>query len=575
MPSTDSSTQSAGSLPVGISDFGKLIRGNHTFIDKSLLIRDIIRDGAEVTLVTRPRRFGKTLNLSMLHHFFAGEVRGQPTGVLFDRLEIERDAASMAHQGQYPVVFFTFKDIKEGRFEDAAIRLADAMKDLFEQYPELSGSDALSITQKADIQAILERKADLSQLASAFKRLSEYLYRHYQKNVLLLIDEYDTPIHAAYVNGYYEEMIKFMRGLLGGGLKDNPYLYKSVVTGILRVSRESLFSGVNNLELYTVLDERYSQYFGFTEAEMENLLRDFDAEQLTADIQSWYNGYQFGGQVVYNPWSIINCLKQGGQLRPYWLNTSDNSLLKKLMAQADARFKQKMEQLIQNHSVEEQIDPNLVFGDLSKSTIALWSLLLFSGYLTASVPRYDRRGRVKCVLRVPNEEVMGLYDRHVEEWFSDTMDEDGYREFLNSLVTGNLKEFEVRLTEYLRESASLFDVGDRHPEKFYHGLVLGMIAGLKDTHLIYSNRESGYGRYDVALLPRETAPPDQQQGILLEFKAVKNEQPLEGAAQAALQQIDERRYQTELEQHRLKGIIKIGLAFSGKQVAMKSARLAP
>ncbi len=573
MPSTDSTARSAGPLPIGISDFGKLIRGNHTFIDKSLLIRDLIRDGAEVTLLTRPRRFGKTLNLSMLHHFFANEVSGQSTAGLFDGLDINRDTDCMAHQGQHPVIFFTFKDIKEGRFEDAIAKLVDTLKDLYLQYPELMESNALADVQKADIQAMLEKKTDLSQLASAFKRLSQFLFLHHQKHVLLLIDEYDTPIHAAYVHGYYEEMINLMRGLLGAGLKDNPYLYKGVVTGILRVSRESLFSGVNNLELYTVLDRNYSQYFGFTEAEMKKLLRDFDAAALTADIQSWYNGYPFGEHVIYNPWSIINCLKQRGELRPYWLNTSDNSLLKSLMARADVRFKQKMEQLIQNHSIEAQIDPNLVFGDLNKNTMALWSLLLFSGYLTAGDPRYDIQGRVTCQLRVPNLEVLGLYQRHIEEWFSDSMGREGYGDFLNCLVTGNLEEFEARLTEYLRESASAFDAEKQQPEKFYHGLVLGLIVGLKDTHVIHSNRESGFGRYDVALLPRETAPADQRRGILMEFKAVKNTQPLTDAAQAALQQIDQRRYQAELEQHRLSDILKIGLAFSGKQVAMQFATL--
>ncbi|MEJ2418327.1 MAG: AAA family ATPase [Exilibacterium sp.] len=568
MPSTDSTINPADCLPVGISDFGKLIQGHHTFVDKSLLIRDIIRSGAEVTFINRPRRFGKTLNLSMLHHFFAGRIAEQPTRHLFDGLAIAGDPASMAHQGQYPVVFFTFKGIKERNFDAAVDKLRASVAELYLNYPELIDSPRLAEEQRAKVATIRAEKANLTDLGNAFKTLSDYLYLHYQKPVLLLIDEYDTPIQSAYLHGFYQDMVDLMRNLLGEGLKDNSSLYKAVVTGILRVSRESLFSGLNNLELYTVLDDRYSQYFGFTEEETERLLGDFDARNLTADIQSWYNGYQFGSRVIYNPWSIINCLKQGGQMRPYWLNTSDNGLLKRLMARADAGFKQKLEQLIQERSVEELVDPNIVFGDLNKSTTALWSLLLFSGYLTASDPRYDRRGTVTCRLYVPNEEVLGLYERHIGEWFSDTMDSAGYGAFLNCLVTGNLEEFEMRLAEYLRESASYFDVGHHHPEKFYHGLVLGLIAGLKDTHVIYSNRESGYGRYDVAVLPRETAPDDQRLGLLLEFKAVKDSESLQDAARAARRQIDERRYQTELELHKTGRIVKIGLAFEGKRVVM-------
>ncbi|MEJ2419096.1 MAG: AAA family ATPase [Exilibacterium sp.] len=450
--------------------------------------------------------------------------------------------------------------------------LADAVKDLFEQYPELRVSEALSVTQKGDVQRILERKADLSQLARAFKRLSEFLYRHYQKPVLLLIDEYDTPIHAAYVNGYYQEMINFMRGLLGEGLKDNPYLYQAVVTGILRVSRESLFSGVNNLEVYTVLDRGYSRYFGFTEAEVAGLSRGFNVEHVSSEIQSWYNGYRFGDYVIYNPWSIIGCLKRQGEMRPYWVNTSDNALLKELMAKANADFKQAMEPLIQNNGIhnkatEQMIDPNIVFGDLSKNTTALWSLLLFSGYLTATDIRYDQEGIVTCRLSIPNLEVQGLYKRHIKEWFSDPLGQKGYSDFLNCLTTGKLQEFEVRLKQYLRESASFFDTSGRHPEKFYHGLVLGLIAGLRETHSIYSNRESGYGRYDIAVLPKGDSRANLP-GIIMEFKSVENSQHLDKEAENALAQIDRRWYRAELEQHHIQHILTIGLAFSGKAVAI-------
>ncbi len=568
--STPGSVVRRSNLPVGVSHFGKLIRGNYTFVDKSLLIREFIDDGSEVNLITRPRRFGKTLNLSMLHHFFAAAVYRQPTSGLFDGLAISNDAASMTHQGQYPVIFFTFKDIKESQFDDAAAKLADALKDLFEQFPELTGSDALSVTQKMDIQAILERRASLSQLSSAFKRLSEFLYLHYRKNVLLLIDEYDTPIHAAYVNGYYEEMIKLMRGLLGGGLKDNPHLHKAVVTGILRVAKESLFSGVNNLSMRTVLDQRYGCHFGFTEQEVAGLFTDNGggrAAQVPEPVKTWYNGYRFGETTIYNPWSIVSYLNEEQTCRPYWVNTSDNALLKQLMARADGRFKQQMEQLIQEQSVEQLIDPNIVFADLDKSTMALWSLLLFSGYLTSADHHYDIQGRAECRLSIPNLEVLGLYQRHIEEWFSDSMGVEEYGDFLRCLITGELDEFEQRLKEYLEESASYFDTSGRHPEKFYHGMVLGLIAGLKETHFIYSNRESGYGRYDIAIIPRGGSRKGLP-GILMEFKRAKSSNHLDKQAESALAQIDRLWYQAELEQHKTDRIIKIGLAFAGKRVAM-------
>jgi hypothetical protein len=575
--STASSSARPPKLPIGVSDFDKLIREDYTFVDKTLMIRDIIEDGATVNLITRPRRFGKTLNLSMLHHFFAREVRGRPTAPeLFEGLAVSTDAASMAHQGQYPIIFFTFKDIKESSFDDAVAKLRANLAGLYLEYPELLDSPHLADEQKAKVAAIRAEKANTTDLADAIKRLSHYLYLHYQKPVLLLFDEYDTPIHAAYTGGYYQKMVDFMRGLLGGGLKDNSYLYKAVITGILRVSRESLFSGLNNLKVHTVLDDRYSQYFGFTEEEVAGLFTTAGlAEQQTtreapAAIKTWYNGYRFGGSTVYNPWSIISCLDEQGACRPYWINTSDNALLKGLLARADEDVKQQIEELLQGRPIGQLIDPNVVFGDLDKDGMALWSLLLFSGYLTATDPQYDRQGRVRCQLRIPNLEVLGLYERHVEEWFTDTMGLKGYSDFLNCLVTGKLEEFEARLSDYLLEAGSYFDGGQLHPEKFYHGLVLGLITGLKETHTIHSNRESGYGRYDVVVLPKGLKPQGSQQrpGILMEFKSAKRPEQLATAAQEALQQIERQRYQTELEQHGVTQVIKIGLAFCGKQLAI-------
>jgi hypothetical protein len=370
-----------------------------------------------------------------------------------------------------------------------------------------------------------------------------------------------------------------MRDLLGAALKDNPHLLKAVLTGILRVAKENLFSGLNNLKVLTVLDNAYAQYFGFTEAEVAALAQTTGLAAkhpaLEANIKDWYNGYRFGGEVIYNPWSIVSCLDEKGVLKPYWLNTSGADLLKRSMERAETDFKEGLESVIRGTPVEQLVDPNLVFADLDKSSTALWSLLLFSGYLTADNVSYQEAdGRARCRLRIPNREIGGLYRRHIEEWFSDTMGLTGYRAFLASLTEGRVEEFETRLREYLLDSMSHFDAQGRHPEKFYHGLVLGMIVGLSDTHTILSNRESGLGRYDVALFPRSPAAGKPALGVLVEFKQTSDPSQLQAAAASALSQIDTRHYETELKQHPITGILKLGMAFAGKEVAIAHQRTA-
>lgn len=325
----------SGSLkpPLGISDFGVLHREGYTFVDKSLLIREILEDSAAVTLITRPRRFGKTLNLSMLHHFFSSEVRGYPTRRMFDWLAVSKDSDVMAHQGQYSVIFVTLKDIKEKTFAEASAKLVELMSELYDQHREIGDSPRLSDKQKDDFKQVLIKQASPTALTGSLRLLCDCLVAHYDKPVLLLIDEYDTPMHAGYTCGYLDDMVGFMRGFLGAGLKDNPSLHKAVVTGILRVSKENLFSGLNNVEVNTVLSRDYSRWFGFTENDVAGLLALFshempDSAGLNERIRAWYNGYRFGECTLYNPWSIISCLKHDGAIEPYWVNTSDNALLK-------------------------------------------------------------------------------------------------------------------------------------------------------------------------------------------------------------------------------------------------------
>ncbi len=560
-------------LPVGVGTFSELVREGHTFVDKTLMIREVVNTGAKVTLITRPRRFGKTLNLSMLQHFFAAEVAGQPTQDLFENLAIAQHPDILAHQGQYPVIFLTLKDCKQENFDDFIQAYRKTVSELCMGYLELPESSHLLEQQKRNLQALISEETNLSHLGGALKFLSQLLYQHHKQRVYIFIDEYDTPIHTAYDYGYYNELIKFMRGVLGPALKDNPYLHRALMTGVLRVAKEGLFSDLNNLNVATLVDREYSQYFGFTEAEVNRLLPESGVLTKPDDIaaaKDWYNGYRYGDQIIYNPWSIIRCLHTRGELRPHWVNTSGNVLLRKLLAEAGADFKQEMETLLRQGSSTQLIDPYLVFSDLGRSGMTLWGLLLFSGYLSPLSVRYDGL-QLQCELAIPNREIAYLFENIVRTWFTDPMGEKSYRRFLDCLVTGNLEEFRLRLEDYLLESASAFDPGQRHPEKFYHGLVLGLIASLRSTHAIYSNRESGYGRYDVAVLPkRGSAMPSGEipPGILMEFKQVSDTDDLDAAAGKALAQIDRRRYQTELDQHGVKNGFLIGMAFSGKQMKM-------
>jgi len=562
-------------MSIGVSDFGKLVRGGYTFVDKSLLIDEVLQGGPEVTLIARPRRFGKTLNLSMLQHFLSAEVNGEPTRALFDGLDIADRPEVMAHQGRYRVIFVSLKELKDSSFEKFEAGLRSLLADLYQQYPELLDAANLNPARRRQVDALLNREASLAEMANSIKLLSELLYKHHGKKVAILLDEYDTPIHAAYTHGFYPQLMEFMRGLLGAALKDNPYLFKSVVTGILRVSKESLFSGLNNIKVYTVLDEGYDTRFGFTEAEVSGLLAASGLMErnpaLESAIKDWYNGYCFGRNVIYNPWSIVNCIEERGKLQPYWVNSGGDDVLKKLMAQADADFKEGLERLIQDMSIRETVDPRLVFGDLNGDSIALWSLLLFSGYLTAEDVVWAADGSVQCRLLIPNQEIAGLYRRHVSAWFSDTMGMRGYQKFLRSLTSGEVEEFAARLQDYLLESMSLFDAQGRHPEKFYHGLALGLIAGLRDSHIVHSNRESGYGRYDLAIFPKSGAAAEQELGIIMEFKQAASVGKLKAAAKAALAQINVRFYETELRQHKIGKILRMGLAFSGKRVAVAHA----
>lgn len=562
-------------LPIGISDFKKIIDNQYDFVDKSLLTQEIERD-AEVILITRPRRFGKTLNMSMLQYFFAAEVRGQSTKGLFDNLKIAQESAFyLKHQGKYPVISLSFKDLKAKTFEQTYVGLCELISELYAQYLFLLDGTVLHDHEKIIYEAILKQKASDVNINSSLKKLIEYLYRYHGVNPLVLLDEYDSPIQAGYLNNYYDDIVDFFRTFLSSALKDNPYLFKAVLTGILRVSKESLFSGLNNIIVYSVLHPKYGPYFGFTEAEVIPLLEKAGLQNKTQEIKEWYNGYEIGDSVVYNPWSTINCIKEKGILKPYWVNTSDNALIQSLFAKSSTVFKDQFEALLSGDSIEKFIDESFVYADLHKQgDLAIYNLLLMTGYLKSISVQESEQG-TSCQLAIPNKEIRSLYRKIIEQWLSREYGVEWHDQFIHHLLEGNITAFEQDLTKIMEQTVSVHDMASE-PEAFYHGLMIGLTASLHghENYELRSNRESGYGRYDYLILSRDV----NKFSIILELKKVKlpegkNAQKalllmLQSEAQVALQQIEKQAYISEIKQRDLHKILKIGVAFCGKRFAL-------
>lgn len=563
-------------LPIGYSDFKKIVDEEFDFVDKSFLIREVIND-AEVILITRPRRFGKTLNMSMLRYFF--ELTTEATH-LFKNLKIasEKDLF-LKHQGQYPVIYLTFKDVKEHSYQAAYKKILHIIGNVYDEFSKvLLNSDKLTEFQKNNINSILAKQASQAEVEDSLRMLSKFLYDHYGRKVCILIDEYDTPIQSGYLHSYYNEIVGLFRNLFSAALKDNVYLFKSILTGILRISKESLFSGLNNLKVYSVLHPKYGAYFGFTEDEVVALLHQSGLKEKLVDIKDWYNGYQIDGHVLYNPWSIINCLQDGGMLRPYWVNTSDNILIKNLLLKSGEGFKERFELLLEGSSIERLIDENFVFSDLlKKNESAIWNLLLMTGYLKTISYQDTDQGSL-CQLAIPNREIRNLYRGIIEQWLSNGYGVEWYNQFLEHLLDGDMIAFERDLTHILEQTVSSHDVG-KEPEAFYHGFMIGMTASLygRSHYETKSNRESGYGRYDYMILSRNLDKPT----ILFEFKKVslpesKLEESrgiLNKSAKEALNQIDTHAYLAEVKQRGIKNILKIGIAFSGKRFGIAYERL--
>ena len=556
-------------LPVGGEDFRELIDKEFCFVDKTLLIKEFLDNkNIKVSLITRPRRFGKTLNLSMLHYFFAKKVKNKPTEGLFNGLKIsEAGDQYMAHQGKYSVIFITFKQIAADTYKAMLSDLQRLMSRIYKMHHELLDSPYLIAEQKSDFRKIISCEADESHLKTALFDLTEYLYTHYQKEVIVLIDEYDTPIQASYFNNYYQEAIEMMRGLLGACLKTNPYLERALLTGITRVSKESLFSGLNNLKVYSLLNKKYQDHFGFTEKEVNMLVDKMGYQDKLAEMKAWYNGYTVGDTTLYNPWSIISCLDNDGLIENYWLNTSGNELIKKLLINSSGDFKEDFEQLLRGESIRQSIREDMVFGDLKADESLIWSLFFVAGYLKIVASSEEKEDEsISCELKIPNQEIRIFYSSLIKKWLRGEKSLKWYNTFIKYLLVGNVEKFEADLKQVLVNVASAYDVAPS-PEVFYHGLVLGLVITL-NHYEIKSNRESGKGRYDIAVIPRDP----QVLGLLFELKSVEettSDARLAKKAQKALQQIDDKNYVAEFRQRGIHKVLKIALVFKGKDFQLE------
>lgn len=557
-------------LPLGVSDFKTLIeyknpitKEGYLYVDKSLFIKAIIGDSIPVIILTRPRRFGKTLNISMLNYFFAAEVDGNSTKEIFNNLEISKDPQCMEHQGKYPVVSISFKDLKQPNLELCLEKIGSIIAEIYRKHRFIFDLTKISKDDIKYIDKILTEQASRIQLEGSIKRLLELLRKYYKVKPILLIDEYDTPLQEAYLKRYYNDLILFFRNFLSAPLKDENNLNRAILTGILRVSKESLFSGLSNVKVYSVLQEQYANYFGFTEQEVNMLV---SKSKLTTNLittKKWYNGYNFGGTTIYNPWSIIECLNEGGKLKSYWVNTSGNELIKNLIIKSSSNIQAKITNLIAGDVIQEYIDEHAVFSDLNESLSAVWSLLLMSGYLKY-ISSQDRGRHYLCELALPNKEVESFYISMIEEWLTGDRGFNWYIEFLSDLKEGKVKQFEEKLQILIEDTLSFHDVNKKSQESFYHGLMLAFVTGLKRTHTVSSNKESGLGRYDIALIPKDI----KKLGILMEFKAIASTYAthLENIALEALMQIKESKYIIELKTKGINNILIMGIAFSGKVI---------
>ncbi len=560
----------ARTVGIGIQSFEKILENQYFYIDKTNFIREWWERGDDVTLITRPRRFGKTLNMNMLERFLSIEYAGR--GQIFEGLSIWEEEKYRMLQGTWPVIFLSFADVKADTFASAKEKIGMLIKEVYNRHRYLLTEGALQEGEAEVFRRIFAEMTD-SEAAYSLKNLSGWLSDYHGKKVIILLDEYDTPLQEAWVHGYWKEMTEFIRGMFNSTFKTNPYLERAVMTGITRVSKESIFSDLNNLEVVTATSEKYEDSFGFTEEEVWEALRECGLYENRQSVKDWYDGFTFGRRKdIYNPWSIINYLDKK-KLSAYWANTSSNGLVDRLIRQGSTEIKMCMEKLLEGGHLYKEIDEQIIFDQLDEDENAVWSLFLAGGYLKAESWVLDEdTGADVYELALTNKEVRIMFRKMIRKWFSGTG--SVYNGFLRALLQDDVKSMNAYMNRVALATFSYFDCGNRpsvetQPERFYHGFVLGLSVELADRYRITSNRESGFGRYDVMLEPKQESDP----AVILEFKIrdAQDEASLEETADAALEQIEERKYTAELESRGISGdrIRKYGFAFEGKTVLIK------
>ncbi len=542
-------------VPIGVDNFKEVIESDYCYVDKTDLIDDILNSGAKVNLFPRPRRFGKTLTISMLENYFNIKKKEENKD-LFKGLKI-KNASSIVReaQGKYPVISLNLKSVKDLSWEMELNKLKEKMSELY--YENIEVFDTLNETEKKDYKAVLSKNASSTVYQLSLKKLSQYLMRYYKQPVIILIDEYDAPIENGFINGFYDDIINFMRNFLGEALKTNDNLKFACLTGILRVSKESIFSGLNNIRIYSILDKQYSEYFGFLPQEVDMLLDEYGVEN-KEEVKSWYDGYNFGGTEIYNPWSILNVL-DNKNIQPYWVNTGGTALLENMLKDASGDVKKDLEDLIEGKNVESALNENIVYSEISASRENILNFLLMCGYLTVE-KTWLQIDTIMGKLKIPNMEVRVAFKTIVRRWFEENKARKEVVDFQKAILENDKELAEIILNQLMLKSISYFD----NIENFYHGFVLGLLVDMGNAYIVESNRESGYGRYDMKIEKK-----DGTLGIILEFKTVQDEDKMEEMALKALEQIAEKEYYNDMKKRGITNIFKYGIAFNNKKVVMR------
>ena len=550
-------------LPIGVEDFKRLVDNGYYFVDKTLMIKELLENKETVNLFTRPRRFGKTLNMSMLQRFF--EATEKSNVYLFDGLKIAAYPEYMAYQGQYPVIGISLKSMKQASYTDAFYMYKNLIAKEYEKHKIILESNQILESEKEIFRNIMEQRADQNVYLNSIRTLSDILAKYYKKNVIILIDEYDVPLENAYHEGFYDDMTNLIRSCFESALKTNPSLEFAVLTGCLRVSRESIFTGLNNLKTYSITKNKFSQYFGFTQAEMQEILQTFSLEQYAGTIAKWYDGYRFGLTEIYNPWSVLNCIDSYLQndmvaCEPYWSNTSSNRIVKRLIEESNERTKSMVEELINGTPIHTQIFEDVTYGTIDVNQDYIWSFLLFTGYLkiiscetVGDETYYD--------MVIPNVEIKSIYKNTIRSWFIDHVNRDSRTDILESVIHADAEKLEDLLCTWLTNTISCFD----EQENYYHGFVTGLVSGFSG-YMVVSNRESGNGRFDLVVKQRSR----WHHAAILEFKVVEKYNQMTKACEDALRQIEEKDYEASLRDEQYENIAKLGICFCQKRCRVKS-----